>query len=95
MAARHSLETTTLQQLITGRLDTVLAGCTNPLASPNTPANKPCGASFLLCLSCPCARATPAHLPVQFLALDALKARQQEMTPALGRTPGRTHRPAD
>ncbi|MEU9382804.1 hypothetical protein AB0D38_18305 [Streptomyces sp. NPDC048279] len=81
VAARHGLDTTTLQQLITGRLDTVLAGCTNPLASPYTPAGKPCDASFLLCLSCPCARATPAHLPVQTLALDALKARQQEMTP--------------
>ncbi|MFE2964116.1 hypothetical protein ACFXKC_10665 [Streptomyces sp. NPDC059340] len=81
VASRHGLDTTTLQQLITGRLDTVLAGCTDPLASPFTPAGKSCGASFLLCLSCPCARATPAHLPVQALALDALKARQQEMTP--------------
>lgn len=81
VAARHGLDKDTLQQLITGRLDTVLAGCTNPLGSPYTPVGKPCGASFLLCLSCPCARATPAHLPVQVLTLDALKARQQEMTP--------------
>ncbi|MDT9686674.1 hypothetical protein RND61_32110 [Streptomyces sp. TRM76323] len=81
VAARHQMDTATLQQLITGRLDTVLAGCTSPLQSPFTPAGKPCGASFLLCLSCPCARATPAHLPVQVLVLDALTARKQQMTP--------------
>ncbi|MGW4272690.1 hypothetical protein ACWEGQ_10050 [Streptomyces seoulensis] len=81
VAARHGLEVDTLQQLIAGRLDTVLAGCTNPKGSPFTPDDKPCDASFLLCLSCPCARATPAHLPVQVLVLDALKVRRQEMTP--------------
>jgi hypothetical protein len=81
VAARHGLDEDTLQHLITGRLDTVLAGCTNPLGSPYTPAGKPCAVSFLLRLSCPCARATPAHLPVQVLTLDTLTARQQEMTP--------------
>ncbi|MEW2620862.1 hypothetical protein [Streptomyces sp. NPDC048106] len=81
VAARHGLDTHTLQQLVGGRLDTVLAGCTNPTSGPFSPPGEPCGASFLLCLSCPCARAMPAHLPVQVLVMDALKDRQQEMTP--------------
>lgn len=81
VAARHRLDAATLQRLIAGRLDTVLAGCTDHLSSPFAPAGKPCTASFLLCLNCPCARATPAHLPVQTLALDALLARRQEISP--------------
>lgn len=81
VATRHGLDTAALQRLIAGRLDTVLAGCTDPMGGPFTPAGKPCSASFLLCLSCPCARATPAHLPVQVLVLDKLEARRQEMTP--------------
>lgn len=82
VAARHGINQATLGELLDGRLDTVLAGCTDNLHSPHAPAGQPCRASFLLCLSCPCARATPAHLPVQVLLVhDALTARRAEMTP--------------
>jgi hypothetical protein len=59
----------------------VLAGCTGNLNSPHSRAGEPCTASFLLCLSCPNARATPAHLPVQVLTADMLTARREHMTP--------------
>ncbi|WP_410812233.1 hypothetical protein [Micromonospora sp. 067-2] len=81
VATAHGLTVARLQDLIAGRLDTVMAGCTDNLDSPHTAPGRPCTASFLLCLSCPCARATPAHLPVQVLVRDALLARRQQMTP--------------
>ncbi|HET6212085.1 MAG TPA: hypothetical protein VFE14_04330 [Micromonosporaceae bacterium] len=81
VAARHGISQSALAELIGGRLDTVLTGCTDNLHSPHSPAGQPCRASFLLCLSCPCARATPAHLPVQVLVHDALLARRAELTP--------------
>ncbi|MFI2291331.1 hypothetical protein [Streptomyces niveus] len=81
VARRHGLDPATLKKLLAGELDTVLGGCTDHLASPHSPAGEPCRASFLLCLSCPCARATPAHLPVLIAVQDGLEARRQEMTP--------------
>ncbi|BAD60615.1 hypothetical protein PNF1_900 (plasmid) [Nocardia farcinica IFM 10152] len=81
VAARFGVSAQTLTELVDGRLDTVVAGCTDNLNSPHSPPGKPCQASFLLCLSCPCARATPAHLPVQVLVHDALLARRPGMTP--------------
>ncbi|NUQ95736.1 MAG: hypothetical protein HOY79_03990 [Streptomyces sp.] len=80
VARRHGLDPATLKKLLAGELDTVLGGCTDHLASPHSPAGEPCRASFLLCLSCPCARATPAHLPVLIAVQDGLEARKQEMT---------------
>ncbi|MFI6213253.1 hypothetical protein ACIBCD_14790 [Nocardia brasiliensis] len=81
VAARFGISPETLIELVDGRLDTVVAGCTDNLNSPYSATGKPCQASFLMCLSCPCARATPAHLPVQVLVHDALLARRPEMTP--------------
>ncbi|MFB6580546.1 hypothetical protein ACFCYC_24610 [Streptomyces sp. NPDC056402] len=81
VARRHGLDPATLKKLLAGELDTVLGGCTDHLASPHTPAGEPCRASFLLCLSCPCARATPSHLPVLVAVHEGLEARKQEMTP--------------
>ncbi|MFD9283612.1 hypothetical protein ACFWD7_41300 [Streptomyces mirabilis] len=81
VARRHGLDPATLKKLLAGELDTVLGGCTNHLASPHSPAGEPCQASFLLCLSCPCARATPAHLPALIAVQEGLEARKQEMTP--------------
>jgi hypothetical protein len=81
VAARHGISEATLAELLEGRLDTVLAGCVDNLHSPHSPTGQPCRASFLLCLSCPCARATPAHLSVQVLVHDALLARRAELTP--------------
>ncbi|MGW5569832.1 hypothetical protein ACWEVD_01410 [Nocardia thailandica] len=81
VAAEVELTPGVLADLVEGRLDTVLAGCTDYFGGPHTARGQGCTASFLLCLSCPCARATPAHLPVIAATHDLLRARAQEMTP--------------
>ncbi len=81
VAARFGLTPAALRRLLEGELDTVLAACVDHINSPHAPAGEPCRASFLRCLDCPCARATPAHLPVQTLVLDALEARRAELAP--------------
>ncbi len=81
VADRFDLDAATLKQVLAGQLDTVLAACVDHTNSPHAPAGQPCTASFMLCLSCPCARAEPRHLPVQVLTLDALDARRADLTP--------------
>jgi hypothetical protein len=81
IAAKHSMDPRALRQLLAGELDTVMAGCVNNTASPHSAAGQPCRASFMLCLGCPCARATPRHLPTQVLVRDALEQRRLAMTP--------------
>ncbi|MDG4795452.1 hypothetical protein [Micromonospora sp. WMMD1082] len=80
VAARYGMEPATLQRLLAGQLDTVLGGCVDNTSGPHDPGT-PCRASFMLCLSCPCARAMPHHLPVQVLVHDELAARRRAMTP--------------
>jgi hypothetical protein len=58
----------------------VLGACIDNTGGPHNPG-QPCRASFMLCLSCPCARATPQHLPIQVLVHDQLAARRAAMTP--------------
>ena len=53
----------TRQALREHRLDTATGACLDHLHSPFAPAGTPCTASFLNCLACPNAVATPAHLP--------------------------------
>lgn len=81
VAARHGMDTATLQRLFAGELDTVLGACVDHTNSPHTAAGQPCRASFMLCLSCPCARALPTHLPLQVLVHDGLVQRQSAVTP--------------
>lgn len=80
VAARHGMDAATLQRLLAGQLDTVLGGCVDDTSGPHNPGSS-CRASFMLCLSCPCARATPQHLPVQVLVHDELAARRAVVTP--------------
>jgi hypothetical protein len=81
VAERFGLDATTLKRVLAGELDTVFAACTDNLAGQFSPPGRPCQASFMMCLSCPCSRATPAHLPVLIAARDMLLSRQAEMTP--------------
>lgn len=81
VAAELNITPGRLDDLLAGRLDTALAGCTDFFAGPHTEAGQPCTASFLMCLSCPCARATPAHLPVIVAVHDRLQDKAREMTP--------------
>jgi len=81
VAARFGIDVPTLKRVLGGELDTVLAACVDHHNGPHAPPGQPCRASFIRCLDCPCARATPQHLPVQVLTLDALEARRAELPP--------------
>jgi hypothetical protein len=81
VASRYGLAAAVLTRLLAGELDTVMAGCVDHTNSPYAPAGEACRASFMRCLDCPCARATPRHLPIQLLVLDALEARRLELAP--------------
>ena len=81
VAARYSVDVPVLKQMLAGGLDTVLGACVDHRGGPHAPQGQPCRASFMRCLDCPCARATPQHLPVQILVLDGLDAHRAEMPP--------------
>jgi hypothetical protein len=72
VAERFGISVAVLDRVLSRRADTVLAGCTDFHHGPHAPAGGPCPASFLLCLACPNALATPEHLPVQVTVHDAL-----------------------
>lgn len=81
VAAEINLAPTVLADLMAGSLDTVLGGCIDFRGGPHAAPGQPCAASFLMCLSCPCARATPAHLPLLVAVHDRLHDKANEMTP--------------
>lgn len=80
-AALVGTDVGTLEKALSGELDTVMTSCLDNEHSPYSAAGSPCGASFMLCLGCPNARAEPRHLPVQLLVLRELEARRLEMEP--------------
>jgi hypothetical protein len=81
VAARHGMDTATLQRMLAGEMETVMGACIDHTNSPHAAAGQPCRASFMLCLSCPCARATPSHLPAQVLVHDEMERRKAAVTP--------------
>lgn len=81
VALRYGMDAATLKRMLRGELDTVLNACVDNTNSPHSPAGEPCRASFMLCLSCPCARATPAHLPTQIAVHDEMLRRKELITP--------------
>ena len=76
VATRFGMDTQTLERLIAGELNTVLGACVD-----DAEGEQVCTASLMLCLRCPCARATPAHLPLQVAVHDALLTRKAAVTP--------------
>lgn len=66
------LPPSTAQDVADGKLDTAVGACLDFTHSPFTADGHACTASFLLCLACPNAVATPAHLPRLLLLADAL-----------------------
>ncbi|MFF9547375.1 hypothetical protein ACF1B4_27765 [Streptomyces albidoflavus] len=80
VAAEMDLEPAVLKRMIAGELDTVLGACTDNTGGSYTPG-EPCRASFLLCLSCECARALPRHIPLQVVVHDRLAERREQMGP--------------
>ena len=81
VADRHGMDPATLRRMLSGELDTVMGACIDHTNSPHTAAGQPCRASFMLCLSCPCARAMPTHLPAQVRVHDELERRKAAVTP--------------
>lgn len=81
----------TADALRSGRLDTAATACLDFTRSPFTPDGDPCTASFLLCLACPNAVATPAHLPRLVLLGEALD-NLASVDPARFETRYRQHR---
>ncbi|TFC17149.1 hypothetical protein [Cryobacterium sp. MDB2-10] len=81
-AAEAHTDTDTLRRSLTGALDTVMNSCLDINNSPFTPVGSPCGASFLLCLGCPNARAEPRHIPTQLLVFAEIEARRDDMEAA-------------
>jgi hypothetical protein len=81
IAAQHGVDAATLDQMLSGELDTVMNACVDNGGGPHSPPGEPCRASFMACLDCPCARALPRHLPIQVLVHDRLVERKAQMTP--------------
>ena len=83
-AARDvGLDAGTVRRLLAGEQDTVLASCTDHLASPHAELGQPCPASFLSCLDCPNARALPAQMPAQIAAAEQIAALRPHLSPAI------------
>lgn len=66
------LAASTVKSVAEGSLDTAVGACLDFTHSPFTPDGQACTASFLMCLACPNAVATPAHLPRLLVLGDAL-----------------------
>ncbi|MFG2924298.1 hypothetical protein ACGFYA_22690 [Streptomyces sp. NPDC048305] len=81
-ATEAGLDPEVLKRLLAGDQDTVLTGCVNHLAGPDTPPGTPCTASFFACLGCRNARALPHQLPVQIAVRDRLLAVRPNSDPA-------------
>jgi len=82
VAERFGVTEEILGKVLAGRLDTVGSACVDNEHSPYSEQGRPCTASFLLCLTCPCSRSEPRHVPVQALMLTELRARRTEITPS-------------
>lgn len=66
------LPASTARSVADGALDTAVGACLDFTHSPFTPDGQACTASFLMCLACPNAVATPTHLPRLLALLDAM-----------------------
>ncbi|WP_381801683.1 hypothetical protein [Streptomyces niveus] len=84
-AAEAGLDPEVLKGLLAGEQDTVLTGCVDHLAGPDTPPGTPCTASFFACLGCENARALPRQLPVQIVVRDRLLATRPNSDPTTWR----------
>lgn len=83
VAAETDLDVAVIKRLLVGEQDTVLASCTDHLASPHADPGLPCPASFLSCLDCENARALPHQLPVQLAAAERIAALRPHLDPVV------------
>ena len=84
LAARFGVGEADVEALLEGRLDTATAACLDIMHSPHdADAGGPCTASFLTCIACPNAVATPAHIPRIVATRKALVAAARSSAPAV------------
>ena len=73
LAARFGVTAEDVPALLEGRLDTATAACLDIMHSPHEiDEGGPCTASFLACVECPNAVATPDHIPRIVAVYEAL-----------------------
>lgn len=80
VAATLGTNSERLEELLEGRLDTVVTACVDETNSPYNPTGSACTASFLLCLGCPNARSEPRHMPLQRAMKDSMERRKAGMS---------------
>lgn len=83
IAQRFNVSTSKILQLLNGDSDTVASACIDIKNGPYAEKGDTCGASFLLCLSCPNSVVTPKHLPRLILLFDAISERASIVTEAV------------
>lgn len=82
VARRLGIAPERMSDLLVGRLDTAVAACTDFDHSPFSDGGR-CTASFLMCLACENAVATPDHLPRLVGLRDALDKIASAVSPAV------------
>lgn len=83
MAKSLSVPASRVKQLLAGGLDTVITACTDITRSPFGQEGEVCPASFLRCLECKNAVATPRHLPRLVILHEAISALASAVTEAV------------
>ena len=84
LAARFGVSEKAVKALLAGRLDTATAACLDIMHSPHEIDRAgPCTASFLVCVECPNAVATPDHIPKIVAIRDALVVAARSGAPAV------------
>lgn len=80
VALKLGIDSERMSELLIGRLDTAVAACTDFDHSPFSDGGR-CTASFLMCLACENAVATPDHLPRLVCLRDALEKIASAVSP--------------
>ena len=84
LAARLGVAVEDVTAVLEGRLDTATAACLDIMHSPHEiDEGGPCTASFLVCVECPNAVATPDHIPRIVAVYEALVVAARSSTPAV------------
>ena len=84
LAARLGVSEEDVKALLEGRLNTATAACLDIMHSPHEIDEAgPCTASFLACVECPNAVATPDHIPRIVATREALVVAARSSAPAI------------
>ncbi len=90
LAEKLNVSVARVKQLMNGEMDTVVTACADITQSPFGQNGEICPASFLRCLGCKNAVATPRHLPRLVLLHEAISALASAISEAVWITDYRT-----